>query len=141
MRLELKLENHTLVIGLGVAGLIPFLASASWAISERINYIPIIGFCYYSAGILCFLAGTLWRHRGQKTSLMLQSNAITLLAVLALILFHVSYYYTLYLLLIGFSWILYLDCRKTDYDAWYKQFRLAISAVVLLLHSLLLALV
>ena len=120
-------DNRHLVIGLGIAGVLPFLISSILAITLTINQMPLIIFCYYSCAILCFIAGSLWRHQGQRTSLLVQSNAITLLAVLALISFHFDYHATLILLSAGFVWMLYVDYVSTDYARWYKQFRLMIS--------------
>ena len=138
MTTENTYDSRALVIGLGIAGLAPFMLAATWALLNSINYIPLIIFCYYSAGILCFLAGSLWRHQGQSKSLLLQSNAITLLAVFALVSFHVEQNYSLFLLMTGFVWMLYVDLFKTGYAAWYKQFRALLSIIVIALHVVLL---
>ena len=131
-------NSRNLIIGLGVAGLAPFFMAMVWALLHPINYMPIIIFCYYSACILSFLAGSLWRHSGQSAGLLIQSNAVTLLAVFALVAFHIEHNYSLFLLMTGFVWMLYLDLFKTDYAAWYKRFRSAVSMVVIAFHVVLL---
>ena len=135
---QINNDSRRLVTTLTAAGLLPFLLSAGWALFQTINYIPLIIFCYYSAGILCFLAGSLWWHEGQRLNLLFQSNALVLLAVFALIAFHLDARFTLALLAIGLSWSLYLDYFITDYDRWYKRLRLVISTIVILLHLVLL---
>jgi len=131
-------DSRNLVIGLGVAGLLPFIVAVVWALWHPINYMPIIIFCYYSACILSFLAGSLWRHSGQSAGLLIQSNAVTLLAVFALVAFHIEHNYSLFLLMTGFVWMLYLDLFKTGYALWYKRFRSLVSIVVIALHVVLL---
>ncbi len=138
MHTDTSPDSRALVIGLGLAGLLPFFIAVAWALLHSINYMPLIIFSYYSAGILCFLAGSLWRHEGQQRALLIQSNAITLLAVFALVTFHVEHNYALFLLLTGYVWMLYVDLFKTDYSAWYKQFRSLLSIVVIALHVVLL---
>lgn len=132
-------DSRTLILGLGIAGLAPFLLAVAWALWHPINYMPIIIFCYYSACILSFLAGSLWRHSGQTASLLIQSNGVTLLAAFGLVAFHIEHNYSLFLLMTGFVWMLYLDLFKTNYAPWYKRFRSLVSIVVIALHVVLLA--
>lgn len=138
MNIDNATDSRSLVVSLGLAGLIPFLLAATWALLHPINYMPLIIFCYYSAGILAFLAGSLWRHQGQSLSLLIQSNAVTLLAVFALVAFHIAPSFSLFLLMTGFVWMLYLDLFKTDYSVWYKQFRSLLSLIVIAMHVVLL---
>lgn len=138
MTAQVPKSTRSLVTVLGLAGLSPFLLGAAWAILQPINYMPMLIFCYYSACILSFLAGSLWRHQGQSISLLIQSNAITLLAVFALVIFHLEPNYSIFLLMCGFVWMLNIDLFRSDYALWYKQLRSLLSIIVVALHGVLL---
>jgi hypothetical protein len=124
------------VIGLSYTGLLPFIFFVTWALLYKINYIPLLLFCYYSNAILIFLAGSLWRHENQSRMLLIQSNLLVLLAVLAITSFHLNPAYCLWLQILGHTWILLLDTKLTDYKTWYKQMRFFLSFIVISLHGL-----
>ena len=75
---------------LGYLGLIPFILTIAFAayIDELLNIPAVKVFIFYSAIILSFIAGTLWRKLNDKTSIKLQilSNIFSLLAFLTLFL-------------------------------------------------------
>ncbi len=75
---------------LGYLGLVPFILTFAFAahIDEQLNIPAVKVFIFYSAIILSFIAGTLWRKLNDKASIELQilSNIFSLLAFLTLFL-------------------------------------------------------
>jgi hypothetical protein len=120
---------------LGYAGLLPFLCLGLMTILQPVNNSSLMLFCYYSTAILCFLAGSIWRYQTQKTTLLIQSNLIVLLAVAAIARFHLNPIDCLFLLALGYSWALIIDLNNNAYGNWYKKMRLILSIVVVALHG------
>ena len=56
------MQNRTVMLGLGYAGLLPFYGflAGAWLLSDWPGAVSVQGFVIYSLGILCFLGGTLW---------------------------------------------------------------------------------
>jgi hypothetical protein len=125
---------------LGYLGLIPFVALFVINLFE-IN-VPAIEakkcFTYYSAVILSFLAGTIWKPTADNstTKQNIISNLFSLLAFFSLVIEHNI---ALILLAIGYLWLygyertyLQLDNKLTP----YYQMRLKLTLLVFSLHAL-----
>ena len=123
---------------LGYLGLSPFvLTFAFGAFSEELLNIPAEKvFIFYSAIILSFIAGTLWRKENDQTSIKLQlfSNLFSLLAFFSLLL--PSY---IALIVLAKIYLLSLLCEyhfdhgdAENYD--YLQMRMHLTALVILMH-------
>ncbi len=132
--------------GLGLAGLIPFLAlaGASWLAPLAWQFIAIPAFLYYSAVILSFLGGVQW---GVAMSLepddsdgfrarMALSMAPSLIAWPALLLHPVT---GAWVLVAGFLLIRLQECGKASRELlpdWYQSLRTLLTVVVMACHGL-----
>jgi hypothetical protein len=123
---------------LGYLGLIPFILTFAFGnYIERFLSIPAEKvFIFYSAIILSFIAGTLWRKDTDKVSIQLQvlSNLFSLLAFLTLFL-------PSYIALVALSkiYLLSLLCEyhfdhaaPENYN--YLQMRMHLTALVVTMH-------
>tara|TARA_R110000744_G_scaffold117745_1_gene220132 strand:- start:25105 stop:25521 length:417 start_codon:yes stop_codon:yes gene_type:complete len=123
---------------LGYLGLSPFLLTFAYeAFSiELFNTSAVQLFIYYSAIILSFIAGTLWRKHNDKRSIQLQlcSNAFSLLAFLTLLLPHYVALVALakfYLLILLCEY--HFDHAESETQN-YLQMRLYLTTLVVLMH-------
>jgi hypothetical protein len=143
------MENRKVINVLGYAGLIPFIAAAGLVLADVSlpGLDPLLVFSAYSALILSFLGGVLWgRALGDAsqqgyTAALLCSNGIVLLGFAALLFLPIAPLPSLLLLALGF--LLLIIVERTvfaplfrDADAFYKSFRLSLTAVVVLIHGL-----
>jgi len=125
---------------LGYLGLIPFAALFIMNLFE-VNILEIDAkkcFTYYSAVILSFLAGTLWKPTTDNSTSKQNviSNLFSLLAFFSLVIQHNI---ALILLAIGYLWLygyertyLQLDNKLTP----YYQMRLKLTLLVFSMHAL-----
>ena len=141
---------------LGYLGLLPF-ALPLWVIvtaslSERgVHSAAILGlyapyaFIAYSACILSFLAGSLWRdHIGSQGvgSVLLVSNLLALMAWVCLMVTQVSQLLTLLaiaVLMSGFLTLLWAEQATIAADHNYTIMRFKLTALVVAMHMILLA--
>ena len=85
------MQNRTVMLGLGYAGLLPFYGflAGAWLLSDWPGAVSVQGFVIYSLGILCFLGGTLWGRvqTGEEPLIarLLISNGVVLFAVAAVL--------------------------------------------------------
>lgn len=123
---------------LGYLGLAPFILIFAFGTysEELLNVSAIKVFIFYSAIILSFIAGTLWRKLSNKASIKLQilSNIFSLLAFLTLLLPN-------YIALVALAkiYLLTLLCEyhfdqadPENYD--YLQLRMHLTALVVSMH-------
>ncbi|MBA6293976.1 DUF3429 domain-containing protein [Colwellia sp. MB3u-70] len=123
---------------LGYLGLAPFvLALVFEKFSPALfNIAAEQVFIFYSAIILSFIAGTLWRKHNDKLSIKLQlcSNIFSLLAFFSLLL---PNYLALVILAVIYPAILcceyYFDAAKTEHKS-YLCMRLYLTTLVVIMH-------
>lgn len=132
--------------GLGLAGLIPFLAlaGASWLAPAAWQVVIIPAFLTYSAVILSFLGGVQWGvamslesqdSAGFQARLVL-SMAPSLIAWPALLLHPVI---GAWVLIIGFLLIRLYECGEASREllpGWYQSLRTLLTVVVVSCHGL-----
>ena len=123
---------------LGYLGLIPFILTIAFAayIDELLNIPAVKVFIFYSAIILSFIAGTLWRKLNDKASIKLQilSNIFSLLAFLTL--FLPNY---IALVILAKVYLLALLCEyhfdhSEPKNHPYLHLRMHLTALVVILH-------
>lgn len=123
---------------LGYLGLAPFALALVFEnlIVELLHHSAEQVFVFYSATILSFLAGTLWRKQNDKKNIKLQllSNLFSLLAFSALL---IPYY--LALIVLAASYMALLHCEyHFDYAKLenhpYLKLRLKLTTLVVTLH-------
>ncbi|WP_404296176.1 DUF3429 domain-containing protein [Halomonas sp.] len=132
--------------GLGLAGLIPFLAlsSASWLAPMAWQVIAVPAFLYYSAVILSFLGGVQWGvamslesdDSGGFRSRLALSMVPSLIAWPALLLHPVI---GAWVLIAGFLLVRLHECGKMSREllpVWYQSLRNLLTAVVVVCHGL-----
>ena len=127
---------------LGYLGLIPFFICLwlSASSSNKLSVNPEQAFIFYSAIILSFLSGVLWRKDtlAQNSKSQILSNILCLYAYLCLLL---PIYYALVFLPFGYVGLLfteYLLCNNKEY-AYTKPYftmRLILTLLVIILHGL-----
>ncbi|MAH73178.1 MAG: hypothetical protein CBC09_03795 [Cellvibrionales bacterium TMED49] len=141
---------------LGYAGVLPFAfstLSVSFSLVDTGNansasflglYVPYV-FITYSACILSFLAGTLWRgqfdssHDGSK--MLLVSNLLALVGWLSLQVIHISHYLVLMAIVIlgaGYAAALVAEKISPSVSPHYLAFRSRLTFAVIVMHVLLL---
>lgn len=123
---------------LGYSGLIPFILTLALAgyIDEFLNISPVKVFIFYSAIILSFIAGTLWRKLNNNVNSKLQilSNIFSLLAFLTLLL--PNY---IALVILAKAYLLTLLCEyyfdHSDPENYqYLQMRMHLTSLVVIMH-------
>lgn len=147
---------RSIMIGLGILGLIPFAASAWWIIVGEAEPLPGLDiapdflFTSYSATILSFLGGVLWgrslalNETGLGRNLLLLSNGIALLAWFGLLAGPEYITLTLLALMSGYIVVFAAEHRLAtiaDYALLvpYMRLRLLLTNLVLAAHLLVLA--
>ena len=129
---------------LGYLGLIPFVACL-WLFNASIDsalnqtlFNPQQAFIFYSAIILSFLAGALWRKDtlSQDTKMQIFSNLLCLYAFVCLF---IPTFYALIFLPIGYLSLFLVEHRfcnnkEHGYTHSYFTMRLILSVLVILLH-------
>jgi len=143
----LRINIHTLLIKrtimntkqyLGYLGLAPFVLALTFEnwIEEIFNRSSVQVFVLYSAIILSFIAGTLWRKQNDKLSIKLQlvSNLFSLLAFLALLI-----PYELALITLAIAYVVLLlgeyhcdDAKPKNHH--YLVMRLQLTTLVVTMH-------
>ncbi len=127
------------VPALGIAGLVPFLASLAWGWAEpgQRDQAAVL-FIVYGAAILSFLGGTRWGlgliRPDTPASRFVEAVLPSLLAVAALVVMHLPAL-ALTLLSFGFALWALLDVRDTRWPAAYRRMRLGLSVAVLVMHG------
>lgn len=148
------LPKEQLIPTLGYLGLIPFLfASYLSATSEMLLGLnPISLFIGYSAVILAFLGGSLWGKglgivdSGLSRALLVISNAIALAAWFGLSAGAINHVVAIAALLLGYALMLCLEYRLSsvlfaNLNFSYINLRTQLTAIVLLLHIMVLFLI
>ncbi|MBA6225914.1 DUF3429 domain-containing protein [Colwellia sp. MB02u-18] len=123
---------------LGYLGLAPFVLALVFEkfSPTLLNIAAEQVFIFYSAIILSFIAGTLWRKHNDKLSIKLQlcSNIFSLLAFFALLL---PNYLALVILAVSYPAILcceyYFDTAKNEHKS-YLRMRLKLTTLVVIMH-------
>lgn len=123
---------------LGFSGIVPFVLAllAAWFDYTPFDLAPLQLFVYYSVGILCFMAGTLWQQHlsTHQPRYLIFSNIICLLAIASLALASTP--------AIGLLGLLYLMLWKVEASANlpqppnYNAMRKQISCIVAALHGI-----
>ncbi|QJQ98197.1 DUF3429 domain-containing protein [Halomonas sp. PGE1] len=135
-----------LPLGLGLAGLLPFLALAgsAWLAPLAWQLVAIPAFLYYSAVILSFLGGVQWGvamslepddSAGFRRRLAL-SMAPSLIAWPALLLHPAT---GAWVLIAGFLVVRLHECGRTSREllpTWYQSLRTLLTVVVVACHGL-----
>jgi hypothetical protein len=145
------MKNQTIIYGLGLAGLIPFVGAAIAALAgwQIMGTDPQTLFLTYSAIILSFLAGSLWgmsRELPENTlssGLLIFSNVVALLAWLSLILGKEFYATGLTISILAYTamYAVELSNAKRLFNAEakvYLKLRLFLTTVVCLSHVVML---
>lgn len=145
----MRIVSRKIVVGLGLLGLIPFLAILLpfYGIDSLLHFSIIFSFSCYSAIILSFLSGVLWgRVLADDDSLLtffvlIFSNAVALFAWAGLLLFEASRTSSLLLLMLGYLCTLLAELRYRsrifdDLDPSYFGLRIFLTTTVLVLHVL-----
>ena len=141
---------------LGFLGLVPFAFSTMLVLFSLVDtgnansstflgfYVPYV-FITYSACILSFLAGTLWRGQfdsGQVGSkLLLVSNLLALLSWLSMLVIHISHYLVLMaIIILGAGYVVALVAEKMSpsVSPHYVAIRSRLTFSVIALHITLL---
>ncbi|MEE4278393.1 MAG: DUF3429 domain-containing protein [Halieaceae bacterium] len=124
---------------LGLAGLLPFLATAGgvWILDDLLLALSQRAFLTYSAAILCFLAGTLWGEtlpeptRGQGAAILV-SNGVVLFVVFALL--TAQPILAAGLLLLGHLAQLWFERQSLRRPQWYVKLRTLLTTVAAVTH-------
>lgn len=133
-----------LPLGLGLAGLIPFVVGATAAYLAPMLWqaLAVKAFVYYSAVLLSFLGGIHWgvamsvdRYGDQDFNMRLAVATLpSLLAWPALLL---DYNEAIVILMIGF-WLIRLYERRQESDerlpGWYQELRSPLTMLVVICH-------
>ena len=134
------MQNRTMMLGLGYAGLLPFygFVVGAWLLSDWPGAVSVQGFVIYSLGILCFLAGTLWgRVQSVEEPLMarlLISNGVVLFAVAAVL--TAKAWLAAVALMGGYLALLWYERGVESLPAWYAVMRRNLTLGVVLAHGL-----
>jgi len=134
------LERQWVVVGLAVAGLIPF---AGMAVLTGLGYESALnGFLFYSLAISAFLCGSWWGIALAKTPsnepvwlVLVLSNGLVIASVAAIVLLAPTVALVcqalVFVALCGGEWAIKVLARAPRY---YRQMRLGVTAVVVTLH-------
>lgn len=138
---------------LGVAGVIPFAGGFILTVTGGAGWVrePELVFVNYSAVILSFLCGAVWGRllssRPTRTviSLMVASNALALLAWLALLSVNLDVVVPLGLLSLGYLVVLLIELRSVELlyrqvYLGYLRLRIGLTTAVVILHGVMLGL-
>jgi hypothetical protein len=133
------MEPKKIMQGLGLAGLLPFVATAGgiWFFDDLLLALSQRAFLIYSAAILCFLAGTLWGEtlpepvRGQGAAILV-SNGIVLFVVFGLL--TAQPVLAAGLLLLGHLAQLWFERQSLQRPSWYVRLRTLLTSVAGLTH-------
>ena len=154
MKAKYKIDIHSKHAGittkqlLGYLGLIPFVIALAFQslIIEFFQQTPKQVFIFYSAVILSFIAGTLWRKKNDQLSIKRQylSNIFSLMAFLALL---IPQNFSLILLAVSYLAILFCEYKLDEAQVagtkvegikvenkQYFDMRLQLTSIVVLLH-------
>jgi hypothetical protein len=144
----ISLSHTGLIKSLGYAGLLPFaaLAISSYFGLSFLGLDAARWFSGYSAVILVFLSGSLWGlfigkpEARQSLLFLVFSNAMALVAWLALGLAENYYLLCLVVLMLGYAVILSIEIVCADllykhFDSGYLNMRLILTIVVIALHA------
>ena len=134
------MQNRTVMLGLGYAGLLPFYGflAGAWLLSDWPAAVSVQGFVIYSLGILCFLGGTLWgRVQTVEEPLiarLLISNGVVLFAVAAVL--TAKAWLAAVALMGGYLALLWYERGAEHLPAWYAAMRRNLTLGVVLAHGL-----
>ncbi|MEM1402873.1 MAG: DUF3429 domain-containing protein [Pseudomonadota bacterium] len=126
---------------LGVAGLVPFVATAlgTMFLSDLLLAVSVRGFLVYSAAILCFLAGTLWGETlpepspGDRAPILI-SNGVVLFVVFATM--TAQPLVAGILLMLGHGTQMWYEQRLSARGAWYTRLRTWLTIIAVICHVL-----
>ena len=133
-------ERQWVVVGLAVAGLIPF---AGMAVLTGLGYESALnGFLFYSLAISAFLCGSWWGIALAKTPsnepvwlILVLSNGLVIASVAAVVFSSLTvalvFQALVFVALCGGEWAIKVLARAPRY---YQQMRLGVTAVVVTLH-------
>ena len=134
------MQNRTVMLGLGYAGLLPFYGflAGAWLLSDWPGAVSVQGFVIYSLGILCFLGGTLWGRvqTGEEPLIarLLISNGVVLFAVAAVL--TAKAWLAAVALMGGYLALLWYERGTEHLPAWYSTMRRNLTLGVVLAHGL-----
>lgn len=147
--------QRPIYIALGYAGLLPFALSLGVILAAAVSgpgvhsaalfglYAPYV-FIAYSACILSFLSGAVWRDNTAEhgaASLLIISNVLAVLAWLCLLAIQVSQMLTLLaiaVLMSGYLMLLWAERMVPEVDDRYTAMRVKLTAWVVAMHLLIL---
>ena len=150
-----KRAKRPAYIALGYCGLLPFALSVGVVLAAAVSgpgvhsaalfglYAPYV-FIAYSACILSFLSGAMWRdHTAEHgaASLLIISNVLAVLAWLCLLAIQVSQMLTLLaiaVLMSGYLMLLWAERMVPEVDDRYTAMRIKLTAWVVVMHLMLL---
>ena len=134
------MSNRTVILALGYAGLLPFLAfcAGAWWLTDWPAALSRQGFGIYSLGILSFLGGTV-RGRVQQQDdpnvrRLLVSNGVVLFAVGAVL--TAQAWLASMMLMAGYMALLWYERGSETLPVWYGRMRYRLTAGVVLEHLL-----
>ncbi len=134
------MQNRTVMLGLGYAGLLPFYGflAGAWLLSDWPGALSVQGFVIYSLGILCFLGGSLWgRVQSVEEPMMARlfiSNGVVMFAVAAVLI--AKAWLAAVALMGGYMALLWYERGVENLPAWYAAMRRNLTLAVVLAHGL-----
>ena len=134
------MQNRTVMLGLGYAGLLPFYGflAGAWFLEDWPGAVSVQGFVIYSLGILCFLGGTIWgrvqsEHEPVVARLLI-SNGLVLFAVAAVL--TAKAWLAAIALMSGYLELLWFERGAEILPDWYAAMRRNLTLGVVLAHGL-----
>lgn len=120
---------------LGYAGLLPFIGFTA---ATFFGYdIATAWFCIYSAIIVAFLAGNQWHPDNTGTVFLYHSNALAIVAAMALMIQPLSSLTSIMLLIVAYLWLLIIEYQQGS-TCNYRAMRIRLSSIVVSLHLIIL---
>jgi len=134
------MQNRTVILWLGYAGLLPFYGFllGAWFLDNWPGAVSVQGFVIYSLGILSFLGGTLWGRvqfvEEPVMARLLISNGVVLFAVAAVL--TAKAWLAAVALMAGYLALLWFERGAESLPAWYATMRRNLTLGVVLAHGL-----
>lgn len=134
------MKPERIMMSLGVAGLLPFIASSVGVLllDDLLLALSQRAFLLYSTAILCFLAGTLWGETlpepvpGQGAAILV-SNGVVLFAVFAML--TAQPLLATVLLALGHLAQLWYERQSLQRPRWYVMLRSWLTSIAVLCHG------
>lgn len=120
---------------LGYAGLLPFIGLT---VAAFVGYdLAKPWFCIYSAIIVAFLAGNQWQPENTETAYLYHSNALAIVAAIAIAVHPLSSLASIVLLIAAYLWLLAIEYKQGS-TGHYRAMRIRLSSIVVSLHLIML---